>query len=147
MLIAAIAVGLAGCGSSGSSSSSSKTSSAASAPGATTVTLSLAGGTGNLNAVKCGKQEPFEHYPAPAQVQYSGMVSPAPSGRWKVKIKLKICRGGGFVDVSSQKIVGQTSGRYDGIFSITAPGAYSLRTELEGKTPKPVSPKQYLQVG
>ena len=115
-------------------------------PGATTVTLSLAAGSENLNATACGKQEPFEHYAAPAQVHYTGTVSPAPSGRYKVKLKLELCNGKGFVDAGSRKIVGQTSGRYDGVFPISKPGYYSLRTTLESGS-RPQSPKQYLKVG
>src|SRR5438067_3841 len=81
--------GLAGCGSSSSKSSSSSSGSSGSSGGGRGVTLSLLGGTGNLNAVACGKQEPFEDYSAPAQVRYTGTVSPAPApGRWKVKLKL-----------------------------------------------------------
>jgi hypothetical protein len=151
-----IAALLSACGSSSSSSSkstssastsSASTSSASGSTGGTTVTLQLLGGTQNLNDMACGKQEPFEDYPAPAQVRYTGMVTPAPSGRWKVKLKLKLCNGKSFVDASSQKIVGQPSGRFDGLFPITKMGYYSLRAELEGGTPKPQSPKLYLRVG
>jgi hypothetical protein len=144
---------IVGCGSSSSSSTSSGASSSAaqtgtatgSSGGSTTVSLSITGGTGNLNAVACGKQEPFEHFTAPAQVHYSGTVSPAPSGRWKVKIKLKVCNGTTFVDSASQKIVGQPSGAFDGIFPVLKPGSYSLRAELESAG-KPESPKLYLQL-
>jgi hypothetical protein len=138
---------LAGCG---SSSSSKKTTSASASPsqgGSSGVALQILGGTENLNATACGKQEPFEHYSAPAQVRYTGTVAPAPSGRWKVKVKLKLCRGTGFVDSGSQKIVGQPSGRFDGVFPVSKPGYYSLRAELEGSSPKPQSPKLYLKVG
>jgi hypothetical protein len=108
-------------------------------------TVSLSGSSGNLNAVACGKQEPFEHYAAPAQVHYTGNVSPAPSGRWKVKVKLKQCRGGSFVDATSQKIVGQAGGRFDGVFAVTAPGSYSVEAKFEGSN-SPESDKVYLQV-
>lgn len=121
---------LVGCGSSGTKRA---------------VTLSVLGGTSNLNAVACGKQEAFEQYAAPAQIGYTGTVSPAPSGRWKIKIKAKRCAGGTFVDSASQKIVGQTSGRFDGVISIPDAGAYSLRAELE-PSGGPVSPKVYAQL-
>jgi hypothetical protein len=136
---------LGGCGGSSSSSSSSKSSSSPSSskPG---LTLSINGGTGNLNGVECGKQEAFEHFDFPAQVSYSGSVSPAPSGRWKVKLKLKRCNGSSFADTNSQKIVGQPNGQFDGVFVIPARGAYSLRATLEGAG-KPQSPKVYLRVG
>jgi hypothetical protein len=125
---------LVGCGS--SSSSSSKRA----------LTLSVGGGTGNLNAVACGKQEAFEHYDFPAQVTYSGTVNPAPSGRWKVKLKLKRCQGSSFSDADSQKIVGQSNGQFSGVFVISTRGAYSLRAALEGDG-RPQSPKVYLRVG
>jgi hypothetical protein len=106
----------------------------------------VSGGTGNLNAVACGKQEAFEHYNLPAQVTYSGTVSPVPSGRWKVKLKLKQCKGSSFVDANSQKIVGQTNGQFMGVFVISENGAYSLRATLEGGS-RPQSQKVYLRVG
>jgi hypothetical protein len=130
---------LAGCGSSSSSSSSPASSVQA-------VTLSVGGGTGNLNGVECRKQEAFEHYDFPAQVTYSGSVSPAPSGRWKVKLKLKRCNGSSFVDTDSQKIVGQSSGQFSGVFVISKHGAFSLRATLEGGK-RPQSQKVYLRVG
>jgi hypothetical protein len=111
-----------------------------------TVTLSLAGGSSNQNAVACGKQEAFEQYTAPAQVHYTGTVSPAPSGRWKVKVKLKLCRGGSFSDFSSQKIVGQSGGRFDGVLPVSERGSYSIRATLEGSG-RPQSEKVYLEVG
>ncbi len=153
----AIAMLLAGCGSSSSSSTSSSssknTTSTGSAgeatgsvsPGGSGITLTITGGSGNLNDVQCGKQEAFEHYAAPASVQYSGSVTPAPSGRWKVKLKLKQCKGSAFVEVGSQKIVGQPNGQFSGIFPISAAGAYSLRAQLESGS-KPESPKLYLEV-
>src|SRR5205807_4646670 len=72
------------------------------------VTLDLTGATGNQNFTACNKQEAFFLYAGPAQVRFSGRVSPAPSGRWKVKVKIKQCSGGKFVDATSQKLVGQS---------------------------------------
>ena len=149
VVVGLLCVVAAGCGSSSKSSSvassaSASASSSGSGSGASGVTLSVLGSTGNLNATACGKQEPFEHYTAPAQVGYTGMVSPPPSGRWKVKIKLKLCNGKAFVDAGSQKIVGQPTGRYDGVFPVDKPGYYSLRATLEGNG-RPQSPKIYLQ--
>jgi hypothetical protein len=144
-VVGLLGVVVAGCGSSSkSSSASSSASSSGSASGASGVTLSVLGSSGNLNTTACGKQEPFEHYTAPAQVRYTGMVSPAPSGRWKVKVKLKLCNGKAFVDAGSQKIVGQPTGRYDGLFPVDRVGYYSLRATLEGNG-RPESPKIYLQ--
>ena len=110
------------------------------------VTLSLLGSTTNRNAVACGSQQAFANYPAPAQVRFTGVVAPVPSGRFKVKLKLKRCNGRNYVDADSQKLVGESDGRFDGVFTVTQAGAYSLRATLEGDG-KPESPKSYLQVG
>lgn len=137
---------LAGCGSSSSSGGSSASSGGGSASSGSGVTLSVSGAKGNLNATACGKQEAFYDYTAPAQVSYSGTVSPAPSGRWKVKVKLKRCVGGSFTDADSQKIVGQNDGHFSGVFPVPAKGSYSLRARLEGHG-QPESPKVYIKVG
>jgi hypothetical protein len=113
--------------------------------GKRTTVLSLSGGSGNLNAVACGKQEPFEDYAAPAQVRFSGTVSPAPKGRWKVKVKLKACRGSAFADSTTQKLVGQPGGRFDGVMPVPTAGSYSLEAHFEGGS-SPESEKVYLQV-
>jgi hypothetical protein len=133
---------LAGCGGSSSSSSSKSSSGGGSSSG---VTLSVSGARGNLNASACGKQEAFYDYGAPAHVSYSGTVSPAPSGRWKLKIKLKRCVGNAFTDADAQKIVGQNDGRFSGVFAIPAKGSYSLRARLEGHG-RTESEKVYVQV-
>lgn len=110
------------------------------------VTLELTGSTGNQNFTACAKQAAFFLYSGPAQVRFTGEVKPAPGGRWKVKVKFKQCSGGKFVDVTSQKLVGQSSGRYDGSIPIAEKGYYYARAQLEGGA-KPRSEKQYFRVG
>jgi len=111
-----------------------------------TVSLDLPGAASNENATACAKTEAFFRYPAPGAIAYSGAVRPAPSGRWKVKVKVKRCSGGRFVDATSQKIVGQASGRFEGTLPIGERGAYSMRAKLSnGGTG--ASPKVYLKIG
>jgi len=110
------------------------------------VTLDLKGAAGNRNATECGKTEPFSLYPRPGSIAYSGTVSPAPDGRWKVKVKIKRCTGGRFVESTSQKIVGQPSGLFDGALPVSEPGAYSIRARLS-KGGSGQSQKLYLKVG
>jgi hypothetical protein len=130
LLVAAPLV--AGCGGGGSS--------------AKKVTLDLTGTTGNENFVACGKQEAFFTYRGPAQVRFTGTVTPAPSGRWKVKVKIKQCTGATFVDVTSQKLVGQSSGRFDGTIPVAEKGYYYARAQLQSDT-KARSANQYFRVG
>jgi hypothetical protein len=122
----------AGCGGGGS--------------GSKKVTLELTSATGNQNLTACGKQEAFFTYSGPAQVRFTGTVKPAPDGRWKVKVKIKQCSGGKFVDVTSQKLVGQSSGRYDGSIPVAEKGYYYARTQLQSDS-KVRSEKQYFRVG
>jgi hypothetical protein len=127
-------VGLAGCGGGGTDRK---------------ITLQIGGSNRNVNATACGKTEPFQIYPkAPARVPYTGTVSPAPDGRWKVKVKLKRCApGGDFQDVSGeQKIVGQPGGRFSGELPVPEAGSYSVRARFQGDE-RPQSDKLYLKVG
>jgi hypothetical protein len=113
------------------------------------VTLQLSGSDRNVNMTACGKQEPFQMYAkAPARVPYSGTVTPAPDGRWKVKVKLKRCEtGGNFQDVSGeQKIVGQPGGKFSGEIPVPESGSYSVRARFQGDN-RPQSDKLYLRVG
>ena len=113
------------------------------------VTLQLSGSNRNVNMTACGKQERFQIYAAaPARVPYSGSVSPAPDGRWKVKVKLKRCEtGGNFQDVSGeQKIVGQPGGKFSGEIPVPESGSYSVRARFQGDN-RPQSDKLYLRVG
>jgi hypothetical protein len=113
------------------------------------ITLTIGGSGQNVNLTACNKQEPFQLYPkAPASVPYSGTVSPAPSGRWKVKLKLKRCAAGGnFQDVSGeQKIVGRPGGKFSGVMPVPETGAYSIRAKFQGDN-QPQSDKLYLKVG
>jgi hypothetical protein len=113
------------------------------------ITLTIGGSGQNVNLTACNKQEPFQLYPkAPASVPYSGAVSPAPSGRWKVKLKLKRCAAGGnFQDVSGeQKIVGRPGGKFSGVMPVPETGAYSIRAKFQGDN-QPQSDKLYLRVG
>ena len=113
------------------------------------ITLQLSGSNRNVNMTACGKQEPFQIYAkAPARVPYSGSVTPAPEGRWKVKVKLKRCEtGGNFQDVSGeQKIVGQPGGKFSGEIPVPESGSYSVRARFQGDN-RPQSDKLYLRVG
>jgi len=112
------------------------------------VSMTLSGGTGNENRTECAKQAPFEIFrDAPADVRYSGRVQPAPDGRFKIKVKLKRCRGNEYVDTAEQKIVGLPGGRFQGRFPIAEGGAYFLRAQLQGGDTKPRSEKLYVFVG
>jgi hypothetical protein len=113
--------------------------------GSPSIAVSLSGGQGNRNAEACGKQEAFEQYTTRDEVVYAGRVDPAPGGRWKVKVKIKKCNGKEFVESSSQKIVGQPDGRYEGAFRDIGKGDYFLRARYQDGD-RPETEKFYFQV-
>jgi hypothetical protein len=64
-------------------------------------------------------------------IVFSGTVTPVPSARWKVKIKVKVCRGGGFVDFTKLDVaVDKHHGRFSGTLAAFPAGAYDARAEL-----------------
>jgi hypothetical protein len=113
--------------------------------GSASIAVALSGGQGNRNATACGKQEAFEQYTTRGEVVYAGRVDPAPDGRWKVKVKIKKCNGSEFVESSSQKIVGQPDGRYEGAFRDIGKGDYFLRARYQDGD-QPETEKFYFQV-
>ncbi|HET9719824.1 MAG TPA: hypothetical protein VFP55_07090 [Solirubrobacteraceae bacterium] len=70
----------------------------------------------------CGAQHHDHVYPAGSKIAFSGAVKPVPAARWKVKIKIKVCQGGAYVDVVKLEVpVDKHTGTFSG--SWTAPGA------------------------
>jgi len=64
-------------------------------------------------------------------VSFNGTVRPVPSGRWKVKVKLKVCRGTAFQVLSSVTAVkDKHRGTFTGKFTALAPGHYFARASL-----------------
>lgn len=95
-----------------------------------TVTLALHGG-GSADRRACGAEHHFRTYPAGSVIRYSGTVSPIPTGTWKVKLKIKRCSLGNFVDFA--KLDAQRNrhrGTFGGTFAAPGPGEYEARAEL-----------------
>jgi hypothetical protein len=73
----------------------------------------------------------YRVYAAGATISYSGAVRPVPSEHWKIKLKLKVCSGGVFVDlVKVQAIRDKHTGAFHGSFPAPAAGDYEARAEL-----------------
>ena len=95
-----------------------------------TVTLLLHGG-GNGEFQACGAQHHFRTYPTGSRIVFSGTVSPLPSVSWKVKLKIKVCSHGTFVDfVKLDSSRNKHTGSFGGTFAAPAPGDYEARAEL-----------------
>jgi hypothetical protein len=94
------------------------------------VTLNVKGGRGeNLSA--CGITHHYTVYSSGAPIEFAGVVSPVPAGRWKVKLKVKVCRASAFQDVQK---VDTTRDKHTGAFRGTLPtlprGTYFARAAL-----------------
>lgn len=127
---------LAGCGSAAPAgtrpATASQAGSASTAPTARTpaVTLLLHRGA-NVNIGACGAEHHYRAYAVGVTVRYSGAVSPIPSGRWKVKLKIKVCTGGTFTDVGKiEALRDKHTGSFSGSFLAPAAGAYEARALL-----------------
>jgi hypothetical protein len=124
-VVAGLAVALlSGCGASGKSASLAKHVSGPK------VTLNVKAGRGE-NLAACGSSHHYTVYSSGSPIEFAGAVSPVPAGRWKVKVKLKICRGSAFQDVQK---VDAARDKHTGAFRGALPGlprgAYFARAAL-----------------
>jgi hypothetical protein len=92
--------------------------------------LTLRGGS-NASLTACGVVHHYRAYAAGTTVSYSGTVTPVPSGHWKVKLKIKVCSGGAFVDlIKVEATRDKHTGAFAGSFPAPAAGDYEARAEL-----------------
>lgn len=100
------------------------------APPAETVSLELHGGTSST-VTACGLQHHQRRYPGGSTIKFSGSVKPIPNAQWKVKIKIKACQGGAYVDVSKFQVpVNKHTGTFAGTFSAPPAGFYEATARL-----------------
>lgn len=120
----ALAAVLSGCGSAGNPK---PPATQASGP---KVTLRVKGGRSAMLAA-CGISHHYTVYSSGSPIEFAGAANPVPAGRWKVKIKLKVCHGAAFQDVQK---VDAARDKHTGAFRGTLPalprGAYFARAVL-----------------
>jgi hypothetical protein len=66
------------------------------------ITLDLKGGYRNQTRVACTQRNHYTVYHRGGTLKMEGYISPAPAlpdGAWRVKIKVKRCKGGRFVEI------------------------------------------------
>jgi hypothetical protein len=66
------------------------------------ITLNLKGGYKNQTRVACTQRNHYTVYHRGGTLKMDGYISPAPAlpdGAWRVKIKVKRCKGGRFVEI------------------------------------------------
>jgi len=115
---------LGGCGGGAAKTTGTTT------PAGPVVVLNLKGG-GNVQASACGSTHHYATYRAGTSVEFDGTVRPVPSGRWKVKVKVKVCRGTAFQELSGvTAIEDKHRGSFSGTLPALAPGHYFARASL-----------------
>jgi len=98
--------------------------------GAITIALVLHGG-GNAAIQACGSEHHYRTYAVGTTVAFSGTVSPIPSGRWKVKLKVKVCSGGSYSPFAKlDALRDKHTGTFSGSFQAPAAGVYDARAVL-----------------
>jgi hypothetical protein len=127
----ALAAGLAlvllqGCGGAGNSEAPASATHASGPK----ITLNVKGGRSQMLEA-CGSSNHYNVYSSGSPIEFAGTVSPVPAGRWKVKVKLKICRGSAFHDVQKVEAVGDKgTGGFRGTLPALPRGTYFARAGL-----------------
>jgi hypothetical protein len=94
------------------------------------VTVDLHGG-GDATVTACGETHHDKTYAAGTAIAFSGTVSPIPQARWKVKLQIKICAGGTYIDVMKLDATrNKHTGGFSGTFTALPRGLYYARVEL-----------------
>jgi hypothetical protein len=98
--------------------------------GASSITFAIKGG-GDASVDACGAIHHYRTYAVGSQVRFAGTVRPIPSGRWKVKLKIKVCAGGSFAPFAKfDALRDKHRGTFSGSFAAPPAGAYSVRAVL-----------------
>lgn len=113
------------------------------------MTLNLKGGTAAPRGSACGAPHHFTRYASGSRIEFAGTVRPVPAGRWKVKLKIKQCRGGrARVVAKLQATRDKHTGSFSGRLPKLAPGAYFARASLYVNGPKRArSDKRHFTLG
>jgi len=110
------------------------------------VHLNLNGGYANHNVTACGDLHHYTYYHRGSTIHFNGSVSPAPTGSYRVKLKLKECKSGTFRTVYQKHFKGHPGGQVKGAFSRNDKGYYYARLYYYGTTPTSESDKQQFKV-
>ena len=109
------------------------------------VSLNLQGGYANKIQSACASANHYVFYHPARRINFKGTVSPVPNVR-QVKVKIKKCVRGRFVRVKELHPRVNSSGAYQGSFSLKARGYYFARTYFYGSRPASRSAKQHFRI-
>lgn len=94
------------------------------------VTLDLKGGR-SQDLTACGAVHHYAVFGSRGGQEFAGTVTPAPAGRWKVKVKLKVCRHGAFTTIAKVPASrDKHTGAFRGVLPRLPQGAYFARASV-----------------
>jgi hypothetical protein len=120
------ALSVAGCGGS-SSPSPTRPKPAKQTSAATAVSLRLLGGGPSERLRACDVLTDYPTYRFGGFVDYSGRVTPAPSGDWSLQVKLKRCVPNGYSESFFEIVKGRPDGTFAGIVPKLNPNEFYVR--------------------
>jgi hypothetical protein len=109
------------------------------------VSLGLLGGGPAVRLSACGFTERYRTYRFGGFVRYTGRVTPAPAGRWEVKVKLKRCIPHGYSETFFEIVRGRPDGSFAGMVPTLNPNAFYVRADYEGPAGTVRSPLAFLR--
>jgi hypothetical protein len=110
------------------------------------VSLTLHGDQGDEQLLACSLVHHYAVFPAGRLISYDGTVRPAPTKRWKVKVKIKRCVDGRFEDSGADRVIGRPDGHYAGQLQAPGKGVFFTRTRFRTPSGDIVSDKVYFEV-
>lgn len=108
--------------------------------------LNLAGGYANRELTACSLRHHFVFFHQRAAIAIKGSVTPAPSGTWEVKVKVKQCLRGRFRTVWFRHAPGHVDGTFKTSYPAPRRGDFFARAYYYGVTPAATTDKQYFRV-
>ena len=121
-----------------------------------TITLNLKGGYRNQERTPCAQRNHYTLYHHGGTLRMDGYVSPAPArpdGTWRVKIKIKQCKGGRFVTIWQRHargngvlLNGAKAGHFRIGYRMRKKGYFFARAYYYGYRPRIVSQDQHFRV-
>ena len=121
-----------------------------------TITLNLKGGYRNQQRTACSARHHYTLYHHGGTLRMEGYVSPAPAlpdGTWRVKIKIKQCKGGRFVTIWQRHargngvlLNGVKVGHFRISYRMRQRGYFFARAYYYGYQPRIISQDQHFRV-
>ena len=120
-----------------------------------TITLNLKGGRSQTKTA-CSALHHYAAYHKGGRLRMDGYVTPAPAlpdGTWRVKIKIKQCKGGRFVTIWQRHALGNSvlvngvkEGHYRISYRMRKKGYFFARAYFYGYQPRIISQDQHFRV-